>query len=151
MAKAKLPKVSCSTMPPYSGRGSRQQRIVARFRPVESAAVDDDAAHRVAVAADELCQRVDDDVGAVFDRAHEVGRRQRVVDDQRQAVLVGEIGERLDVDELAARIGEALDEDELGLAVDLASRRSRCRRCRAQRTSQPKLLKAWPNWLIEPP
>ena len=65
----------------------RQHRVVARLRPVEGAAVDDGAAHRIAVAADELGQRMDDDVGAMLDRPHQIGRGQRVVDDQRQAVL----------------------------------------------------------------
>ena len=109
------------------GARLRQHRIFAGFRPVEGAAIDDDAADRIAVAADEFRQRMHDDVGAMLDRPHEIGCRQRVVDDQRDAVLVGEIAELLQVDEFAVRIGEALGEDELGLVVDLASRRSRCR------------------------
>jgi len=40
--------------------------------PVELAAVDDDAADRGAVAADPFGRAVDDDVGAVVDRAAEV-------------------------------------------------------------------------------
>ena len=56
---------------------------------------------------------MDDDVGAVLDRAAQVRRRQRVVDDQRQAGLVGDRGHARDVDHHAARIGEALDEDRL--------------------------------------
>jgi hypothetical protein len=91
MAKAKLPKVSCSTMPPYSSGGFGEHRVLAGFRPVEGAAVDDDAAHRVAVTADELGQRMDDDVGAVLDRLQQVGRRHGVVDDQRHTVLAGDL------------------------------------------------------------
>ena len=112
------------------GARLRQHRIVAGFRPVEGAAVDDHAAHRIAVAADELGQRMDDDVGAVLDRPHQIGRGQRVVDDQRQAVLARDVADRLDVDELAARIGEALDEDAARLVVDLAFEGRRRRRCR---------------------
>ena len=52
---------------------------------VERAAVDDRAADRRAVAADELGHRVHDDVGAPLQRAHEVRRRDRVVDDERHA------------------------------------------------------------------
>ena len=62
-----------------------QHRIALLARPVERAAIDDHAADRVAVAAEKLRQRVHDDVGAVVDRLAEVGRRQRVVDDQRHA------------------------------------------------------------------
>ena len=98
----------------------RQHRIFARFRPVEGAAVDDDAADRIAVAADEFGQRMDDDVGAMLDRPHQIGRGQRVVDDQRQAVLAGDVADLLRCRRNAARIGQALDEDGLGLVVDLA-------------------------------
>ncbi len=45
----------------------RELREPARGRPVEVAAVDDDAADRRPVAADPLGGRVDDDVGAVLD------------------------------------------------------------------------------------
>ncbi len=51
----------------------RKHRVAAVARPVELAAVDDDAADRVAVAADELGQRVDDDVGAVLERPAQIG------------------------------------------------------------------------------
>ena len=74
----------------------------AAVRPLERAAVDDDAADRRAVAADELRRRVDDDVGAVLDRAAEVRRGERVVDDQRRAVLVRDLRHRLDVEDVAA-------------------------------------------------
>ena len=72
------------------------------------------------MTADELGQRMDDDVGAMVDRADEVGRCHSIVDDERQAVVMGDLGDCLDVDERAARIGKALDEDRLGLLVDLA-------------------------------
>src|SRR5438046_7960213 len=41
-----------------------EHRIFAAGRPVEGAGIDDDAAERVAVAAEKLRQRVHDDVGA---------------------------------------------------------------------------------------
>ena len=65
-----------------------------------------DAAHRVAVAAHELGQRVHDDVGAVLDRPAEIGARQRVVDDQRNAVAVRDLGDAGDVADDAAGIGD---------------------------------------------
>ena len=54
--------------------------------PGEAPGVDDRAAKGRAVAADELRQRMDDDVGAVLDRLQVHGRRDRVVDDERDAV-----------------------------------------------------------------
>ena len=92
-----------------------QHRIAVLARPVERAGVDDHAADRVAVAAEEFRQRMNDDVGAVVDRLAEVGRRQRVVDDQRHAGAAGDVGDRLDVGDDAAGIGDQLDEDRLGL------------------------------------
>src|SRR5262245_9710925 len=63
---------------------------------------------------------MDDDIGPMFDRPHEVGARKRVVDDQRQAMLSGDIADPLDVDEFAARVRQALDEYPARLVVDLA-------------------------------
>ena len=72
------------------------------------------------MAAEELGERVNDDVGAVFDRLAEIRCRQRVVDDQRHACALGDLGDRLDVGDDAARIGDRLDEDRLGLRADAA-------------------------------
>ena len=88
------------------------------FGPGELAAVDDDAAHRRAVAAHELGQRVDDDIRPVFDRAEQDRRRDRVVDDQGNAGAVGDGGDLLDVADVARRIADALAEDGAGIVVD---------------------------------
>ena len=85
--------------------------LVLGAEPVEGAAVDDDAADRVAVAAHELGQRVHDDVGAVLLGLAQVGRRQRVVDDQRHAGLLGDGRDGRQVDDDAARVGDRLAED----------------------------------------
>jgi hypothetical protein len=61
------------------------------------------------------------------------------------------ICDRLDVDERAARIGQAFDKDRPRLGVDLLFEAEATSSVSAQRTSQPKFLKALPNWLIEPP
>ncbi len=58
---------------------------------------------------------MNDDVGAVLDRPAEVRRRQGVVDDQRNARRMGDVGHAPDVDDNAAGIGEVLDEDRLAL------------------------------------
>ena len=91
-----------------------QHRIFAALRPIEGASIDNDAGNRVAVAAEELGRRMQDDVGAVIDRANEVGRCQRVVDDQGHAGLARHPRYRLDVGDGAAGIGDGLDEDRLG-------------------------------------
>jgi hypothetical protein len=97
------------------GVGFRQQRVAAALRPVEIAGIDDHAAHRVAVPAHELGERMQHDVGAMFDRLAEIGRGQRVVDDQRHAGLLRDLRDAADVGDEAAGIGDRLDEDGLGL------------------------------------
>ena len=91
-----------------------------------------------------------DDVGAVLERPTQIGRRQRVVDDERHAGAPRDRGDGRDVDDDAAGIGDGLDEDRLGL------RRHRLLEAgessgSAHTTFQLKLLKEWLNWLIEPP
>ena len=90
-----------------------EPREAPRCRPVELAAVDDDAAERRAVSADELRRRVNDDVRAVLDGTQLIRRRKRRIDDERNAVLVRDGGDRLDVDEVRVRIADGLDVDDL--------------------------------------
>ena len=68
--------------------------------------------------ADELRGRVDDDVGAVLDRPAQVGRGQRGVDDQRQVLGVGHVGQGGDVGHRARRVGHDLGVEQLGLGPD---------------------------------
>ena len=56
-----------------------------------------------------------DDVGAPFEGAAQIGRCQRVVDDQRDAGLVCDLRDLLDIDDDAARVGEVLDKDRFAL------------------------------------
>ena len=56
-----------------------------------------------------------DNVGAPFERAAEIGRRQCVVDDQRDAGVVRDLRDLFDIDDDAAGIGEVLDKDRLAL------------------------------------
>src|SRR5262249_43177491 len=83
--------------------------------PIELAGLDHDTADRVAVAGEELGGRVYDDVRAPLDRAAEVGRRERVIDDERDTGVVGDLCDGLEIDDDAARIGETFDEDRLAL------------------------------------
>ncbi len=97
-----------------------QHRIFVVFRPVEGAGVDNDAADRVAVAAQEFRQRMHDNVGAVVDRTDQIGGRQRVVDNQRHASVAGHGRDRLDIGDAAAGVRNRLDEDRLGARRDRA-------------------------------
>ena len=80
--------------------------------------LDDDAADARAVAADELRRRVDHDVGAPLDRAAEIRRRERVVDDQRQLVLVRDRRDGLDVEHVAGRVADRLAVERLRVLAD---------------------------------
>ena len=87
--------------------------------PVELAGVDDDAADRGAVAPDPLGGRLDHHVGAVLDGAAQVAAgREGVVDDERDAVVVGQPGQRRQVGDVVAGVADGLHVERLGLAVD---------------------------------
>ncbi len=86
--------------------------------PVEAAAVDDGTAHGRAVAAEELGQRMHDDVGAVGEGLEQHRRRDGVIDDQRHAVAVRDLRQRLDVGDVAGRVADALAIDRAGVRVD---------------------------------
>ena len=72
------------------------------------------------MAAEKFCERMHHDVGAVLDRSAEIGRRQRVVDNQRHACALGESRDRGDIGDDAAGIGNRFDEDRLGLGRNRA-------------------------------
>ena len=93
-------------------------RIPAARRPIERAAVDDDAAERRTVAADELGGAVQHNIRAVLQRADKERRSERVVDHQRDAVRVGEIRECLDVGNVAVGVAQRLDVERLGVRPD---------------------------------
>ena len=88
------------------------------LRPRELARVDDRAADAGAVAAEVLGQRVHHDVGAMLDRPAQVRRGHGVVDDQRHAVVVRDLGDGRDVGHVAGRVAQRFDEHGLGPVVD---------------------------------
>ena len=61
---------------------------------------------------------VDHNIRAPLDGPHQRGRCARVVDDERQLVLVRDGGELFNVDNIQLRIAKGLGIDEAGLAVD---------------------------------
>ncbi len=96
----------------------RYLRISAGRLPVEVALVDDRAPDRGAVAPDHLGERVHGDVGPVLERVEERGRRDRVVDDQRQLVLVRHLGDGLEIVHVALRVADGLGVEQPGVLVD---------------------------------
>ena len=102
------------------GLGAGEARELASFCPVELAGVHHGAAHRRAGAAQELGGRVDDQGRAVVDRLAEPRCGERVVDDQGNACIVGDLRDRLEVADHAAGVGETLDEEGLGLGCQRA-------------------------------
>ena len=75
--------------------------------PVEIAAVDDDAADRIAVPADILRRRIHHDSGAVIERSAQNWRR-GVVEDQRHAELAPDSGDLGNWEHLELRVRQSL-------------------------------------------
>ena len=133
------------------GPRRREHRIARVAQPFERAAVDDDPAHRIAVAAQIFGRGMDDDVGAVVERADQIGRRERVVDDQRDLRASRAISAIASMSQTTPP-GLAIDSMKIALVLsDSAARNASGSSGSAHFTFQPKLLKAWLNWLIEPP
>ena len=78
------------------------------------------ACERIAVAAKELRRRMHDDMRAPFEGPDEVGGRQRVVDDQRNAGVFGDARDAFEIADHAAGIGDAFAEDRARLVGQLA-------------------------------
>ncbi len=78
-----------------------------------------DAHDNVGVAVDVLGNGVDDDVGTVVEWILDVWGEEGVVNDNHDAVLVGNIGDGADVDEAEGWVGWGLDPDELGVLGDV--------------------------------
>ena len=70
------------------------------------------------MAANVLGQGVDHDVRAVFERTAQEGRRYGVIDNQRNAVFVGNFGPLLDIHHVAGRVADRFAEQGAGLVVD---------------------------------
>ena len=82
----------------------RQGRELARCFPVKGPAVDQRTANRNAVAAQELGDRMHDDVGTMLERLEEVRRGKGVVDHERQPGVMCDVGDGRDVHDFQARI-----------------------------------------------
>ena len=83
--------------------------------PVEATGLDDDTAEGGSVTAQELGDRVDDDVRAVLDGANQVGGGQGCVHDQGDACLVCDLCEAFQVGNLAGGVRHDFGVDCLGV------------------------------------
>ena len=88
------------------------------LRPRELSAVDDRTGHDCSVTTEELRRRVNDDVRAVFKRTDEVRRRNRVVDEERDAGFVSNSGHALDVENVDAGVGDGLAKERLRVGAN---------------------------------
>ena len=98
--------------------GVGELRELAACSPVELASVNNHATEGSAMTADELRCGVNDDVGTVFNGADQIRRTEGIVDHDRNLVLVGNLGDGLDVRDVGMRVAERLDEHELRIFLD---------------------------------
>lgn len=92
---------------------------LAVLAPVKLARVDNHTSNSGAMPADPLGGRVHDDVGAMVNRTDEVAACAKgVVHNERDARVVGDFGNGLEVGDVVARVADALDVHGLGVVVD---------------------------------
>ncbi|MGY4242705.1 hypothetical protein ACVIIZ_004113 [Bradyrhizobium sp. USDA 4523] len=101
-----------------AGIGLGELREFAGGAPVEPPAIDDHAADRDAMAAHPLGRRVHRDVGAELDRLAEIGRREGVVDQQRNLRVMRDLSHRGDIEYFEAGIADGLADHEAGVRLD---------------------------------
>ncbi len=97
--------------------GEALETVVVCF-PVKVAAIDDAAADCRGVAVHVLGRGVGHDVNAVFNRTAENRSRECVIDNHRNAVLVGDVSEALEVEHLACRVCNRFAEEALGVRAE---------------------------------
>src|SRR5258705_6790116 len=89
-----------------------------RCLPIKTARVNNDAADRSAVSADELRRRVNSNVCAPFDGPAKRRRWGSVVNNQWHAFLVSDFGETFDVQHIQFWIADCFRIDRSGLVID---------------------------------
>src|SRR5579863_5483964 len=65
------------------------------------------------MAAEKLGRRMDDQIGAPFEGAAQIGRGESVINNQRDSGVMGDRRHLLDINDDAAGVGEVLDKDRL--------------------------------------
>src|SRR5579875_130066 len=82
--------------------------------PIKLAAIDNHASYRGAMPPDKLGSRVNHDISPMLERLHEIGWRQRIVDDQRHTMLVSDLGSSLNIKRVQAWIAQRFSKDYSG-------------------------------------
>ena len=100
------------------GVGLSDLGVLATRLPIEVTAVDDHTAQRGTVAADELSCGVNDDVGAVLQRTEQIRGAEGVIDDDRKTVLLGDLGDSVDVGNVGIGVAERLEVDDRSVVLD---------------------------------
>ena len=93
-------------------------RELARLFPVKLAALDDNAAKCRAVPADKFSRAVDDNIRAEFKRANLIGRGERVINDERDFMLVRNVGDGLNINERGVGIADGLDKNQARVVLN---------------------------------
>ena len=86
--------------------------------PVELTSINDDAANGCAVTADELGGGVNNYIGSMLKGLHQVRCGQRIIDHERNAVFMRNIGYRANIQGIQARIANRLSKDRFGAIID---------------------------------
>ena len=101
------------------GVGFTEHREAPRMLgPRKVAAIDNDAAERRTVSAQEFCQGMHNNVSAVFERPQQNGSRNRIVYQQRNAGLMGNVRERFEVADVSCRVPDAFAENHARVAIN---------------------------------
>ena len=98
--------------------GLRQRRELAGRGPVKLARIHHGPARHCSVAGEILGRGVHNEGRPEIDRAAEVRRGRRVVDDKGQPDLVRELANGVQVGDVATRVGDRLAEDRARVLVD---------------------------------
>ena len=97
--------------------GEALETVVVCF-PVEVAAIHDAATDCSSMAIHVLGGGVRHDIDAVFNRTAENRSRECVIDNHRNAVLVGDVSEALEVEHLACRVCNRFAEEAFGVRAE---------------------------------
>ena len=94
--------------------------IFAAGLPVKLAGIHDHAAERCAVSADELCCGMHNDIRTVLDRTNQERRTECIINDKRQAVLMRNLRNCVNIRNIGIRIAERFEIDRLRILTDRA-------------------------------